>query len=178
MTEKIYVAADFGAGSGRVIAGRFDGSRLRFEETNRFENAQTPLPGGLHWDMVALYRHLLEGIRRAKALGAEPVSVGVDTWGVDCALVDAAGRLCGLPHSYRDPRLDGVMDETCAKLGRRRPAGGDAAALLGGFRNVARGAARPRAIRVGGLPGLRRAVRRPRNPPSFQVTQTTGENEP
>ena len=120
MTEKIYVAADFGAGSGRVIAGRFDGSRLRFEETNRFENTQTPLPGGLYWDMVALYRNLLEGIRRARALGSEPVSVGVDTWGVDYVLVDAAGRLAGLPHSYRDPRLDGVMDETCTRLGRRR----------------------------------------------------------
>ena len=46
MTEKIYVAADLGAGSGRVIAGRFDGSRLRFEETNRFDNSQTPLPAG------------------------------------------------------------------------------------------------------------------------------------
>ena len=109
-----------GAGSGRVIAGRFDGSRLRFEETNRFENSQTPLPGGLHWDMVALYRNILEGVRRAKSLGSDPVSVGVDTWGVDFALVDAAGRLTGLPHSYRDPRLDGVMEDTCAKLGRRR----------------------------------------------------------
>ena len=120
MKEKLYVAADFGAGSGRVLAGRFDGSRLRFEETNRFDNAQTPLPGGLHWDMVALYRNLLDGIRRAKALGAEPASVGVDTWGVDYALVDAAGRLTGLPHSYRDARLDGVMEETVARLGRRR----------------------------------------------------------
>ncbi len=119
MSEKIYVASDLGAGSGRVIAGRFDGSRLRFEETNRFDNFQTPLPGGLHWNMLSLYRNILEGIRKAKALGGDPVSVGIDTWGVDFALVDAAGRLCGLPHSYRDPRLDGVMDETCARLGRR-----------------------------------------------------------
>ncbi len=120
MTEKIYVAADLGAGSGRVIAGRFDGSRLRFEETNRFGNPQTPLPGGLHWDMVALYREILAGIVRARALGAEPASVGVDTWGVDYALVDSTGRPTGLPHSYRDPRLDGVMEKTCALLGRRR----------------------------------------------------------
>ena len=120
MKERIYVASDLGAGSGRVIAGRFDGTRLRFEETNRFENPQTPLPGGLHWDMVALYRNILEGIRRARALGDEPASVGVDAWGVDFALVDEAGRLTGLPHSYRDLRLDGVMDEVCARIGRRR----------------------------------------------------------
>lgn len=120
MNERIYVASDLGAGSGRVIAGRFDGSRLRFEETNRFENSQTPLPGGLFWNMIALHRNILEGICRARALGVEPVSVGVDTWGVDYALVDADGRLVGLPHSYRDPRLDGVMEETCRRLGRRR----------------------------------------------------------
>ena len=119
MNEKVYVAADFGAGSGRVIAGRFDGSRLRLEETARFENAQTNLLGRVHWDMVALYRNLLDGIRSARGFG-RPRSVGIDTWGVDCALLDRSGRLLGLPYSYRDPRLDGVMEETCARLGRRR----------------------------------------------------------
>ena len=119
MKEKIYVASDLGAGSGRVIAGRFDGTRLRFEETNRFENTQTPLPGGLHWNMLALYRSILDGVRNARALGSTPVSIGIDTWGVDFALLDTAGRLCGLPHSYRDPRLDGGMEATCARLGRR-----------------------------------------------------------
>ncbi|MBR1837833.1 MAG: hypothetical protein IJ783_11180 [Kiritimatiellae bacterium] len=79
MKEKICVASDLGAGSGRIIAGRFDGARLRFEETNRFENAQTPLPGGLHWNMVALYRNILDGIRNARPLGSDPVSVGTDT---------------------------------------------------------------------------------------------------
>ncbi|MBR1609563.1 MAG: rhamnulokinase [Kiritimatiellae bacterium] len=119
MHEKIYVASDLGAGSGRVIAGRFDGSRLRLEETNRFENSQTLLPEGLHWDMVALYRAIVAGIREARKLG-EISAVGIDTWGVDCALVDDTGRLLGLPYSYRDARLDGVMEETCRRLGRRR----------------------------------------------------------
>ena len=116
MKEKTFVAADLGAGSGRVVAGRFDGSRLRLEETNRFDNPQTDLAGRVHWDMVALYRNIVEGVRRAGTAAA----VGVDTWGVDYGLVDSAGRLLGLPYSYRDPRLDGVMDETCAALGRRR----------------------------------------------------------
>lgn len=118
-SERIYVATDLGAGSGRVIAGRFDGSHLRLEETNRFDNTQTNLLGHVHWDMVALYREIVEGVRRARELG-EPVSVGVDTWGVDYALVDASGRVIGMPYSYRDPRLDGVMEEVCEKLGRRR----------------------------------------------------------
>ncbi|MBR4613580.1 MAG: rhamnulokinase, partial [Kiritimatiellae bacterium] len=117
--EKIFVASDLGAGSGRVIAGRFDGSRLRLEETNRFENTQTHLLGHVHWNMLTLYRNILDGIRRAGEFG-EPLSVGIDTWGVDYALVDKEGRLLGLPYSYRDPRLDGVMEETCARIGRRK----------------------------------------------------------
>ena len=116
MKKTTFVAADLGAGSGRVVAGRFDGSRLTLEETNRFENPQTDLAGRVHWDVVALYRNIVEGVRRAGA--AE--SVGVDAWGVDYGLVDASGRLLGLPYSYRDSRLDGVMDDVCARLGRRR----------------------------------------------------------
>ena len=85
--EKIFVASDLGAGSGRVIAGRFDGSRLRLEETNRFENTQTHLLGHVHWNMLTLYRNIIEGIRRAGEFG-EPLSVGIDTRGVDYALVD------------------------------------------------------------------------------------------
>ncbi len=117
--QKVYVAADLGAGSGRVVAGLFDGSHLLLEETNRFDNSQTSLVGHVHWDVIALYREIVEGVRRGSVFGV-PASVGVDTWGVDYALVDAAGRLLGLPFSYRDPRLDGVMAETCQRLGRRR----------------------------------------------------------
>ena len=119
MSDRIFVASDLGAGSGRVIAGRFNGSHLKLQETNRFENPQTNLLGHVHWNMLFLYREIVEGLRRAKTLGT-PVSIGIDTWGVDYGLVDASGRLLGLPYSYRDPRLDGVMDETCARLGRRR----------------------------------------------------------
>ena len=117
--EKVYVASDLGAGSGRVIAGRFNGSHLKLQETNRFENAQTNLLGHIHWNMVSLYREIVEGMKRAKSFGT-PVSIGIDTWGVDYGIVDSTGRLMGLPYSYRDPRLDGVMDEVCARLGRRR----------------------------------------------------------
>ena len=117
--EKVYISADLGAGSGRVIAGRFNGSHLKLQETNRFENPQSNLLGHVHWNMVSLYRGIIEGMRKAKTTGT-PVSIGIDTWGVDYGLVDSSGRLMGLPYSYRDPRLDGVMDEVCARLGRRR----------------------------------------------------------
>ena len=37
-TCKTFLAADLGAGSGRVIAARHDGSTLTMEVVNRFDN--------------------------------------------------------------------------------------------------------------------------------------------
>lgn len=51
--EKVYIASDLGAGSGRVIAGRFNGSHLKLQETNRFDNPQTNLLGHVHCQMTA-----------------------------------------------------------------------------------------------------------------------------
>ena len=103
-----YIAIDLGAESGRVIVGVFEGERLRLEEVHRFQHEPVWLPTGLHWNITGIWREIVAGLRRAaewaKANGVELVSVGVDTWGVDWALVDKAGELVGLPHAYRDPR--------------------------------------------------------------------------
>lgn len=37
-------------------------------------------------------------------------SIGVDTWGVDYALLDGRGALLEIPYHYRDTRTDGIMD--------------------------------------------------------------------
>jgi rhamnulokinase len=119
-----YIAIDLGAESGRVIVGVLTNGRLRLEEVHRFAHEPVWLPTGLHWDITGMWREIVAGLRRAatwtKANGIEPVSVGVDTWGVDWALVDDAGELVGLPHAYRDPRNAAAFDEVIAKLGRDR----------------------------------------------------------
>ena len=55
-----------------------------------------------------------------RTAGVKLVSVGVDTWGVDWALVDKAGELVGLPHAYRDPRNAAAYEQVVAKLGQQR----------------------------------------------------------
>jgi hypothetical protein len=45
-----YAAIDFGASSGRVLAGRFDGERVTLTEAARFPNRPVDLPDGRHWD--------------------------------------------------------------------------------------------------------------------------------
>ncbi len=115
---KTFLAADLGAGSGRVIAAHFHSQdkHITLEEVHRFENPGTDLPGGSFWDPIALYRHIVEGVRLAIADHGNAVcSIAVDTWGVDFGLLDANGELLGVPHQYRDPRTQG-MEEELAKL--------------------------------------------------------------
>ena len=116
-----YIAIDLGAESGRVVVGALAADRLRLEEVHRFAHEPVWLPTGLHWDTTGMWREIVAGLRRAaawtEANDVQPVSVGVDTWGVDWALVDKAGELVGLPHAYRDPRNAAAYDAVVGQLG-------------------------------------------------------------
>lgn len=109
--EKVFIAVDLGAGSGRVIAARTDFRKIELEDIHRFENPGTDLPGGSFWNILGLYREILEGIRRTVIkYGESVVSIGIDTWGCDFGLIDANGELLGIPHQYRDPRFQGMAE--------------------------------------------------------------------
>jgi len=98
-----YAAIDLGASSGRVVLGRLDGGRVTLEELHRFPNRPVRLPDGLRWNLLHLFTEAV-GALRGRSLGG----VAVDTWGVDYALLDARGRVLGLPFHYRDARTEGV----------------------------------------------------------------------
>lgn len=106
----VYLAIDIGAGSGRVMAGRFDGKKLAIEEVRRFPNEGVRLPSGWHWNVTQLFSDIKQGIAQAcRQHGPAVVSLAVDTWGVDYGLLDGNGRLLGVPWMYRDSRTDGTM---------------------------------------------------------------------
>jgi len=99
------VAVDIGASSGRVIVGRVGPRELRLDEVHRFPNEPVGLPDGLHWDVLRLYREILDGLRAAGRRESEPpASVGLDSWGVDFGLLDGDGVLVANPWHYRDAR--------------------------------------------------------------------------
>jgi sugar (pentulose or hexulose) kinase len=111
MTKKTFIAVDLGAGSGRVIAATTDLSKIELEELHRFDNPGTDLPGGSFWNLIGLYREIIEGLRRAvERHGDSIVSIGIDTWGCDHGLIGPDGSLLGLPHQYRDPRFEGMAE--------------------------------------------------------------------
>lgn len=110
-SSKIYLAVDLGSGSGRVLAGEFDGHRIELHEIHRFENNPVNLPNGRHWNTTSLYHEIIKGLKKAAdTYSSGIVSLGIDTWGVDYALLDADGRLLGLPYEYRDARTDGIFE--------------------------------------------------------------------
>ncbi len=111
-----FIAVDLGASGGRVLLGRLDGARFDLTELHRFPNGPVTVLGNLHWDVLGLWKEILTGLRRYE--GASLAGIGVDTWGVDFALLDASGALLGNPHHYRDRRTDGVMERVFEKVGK------------------------------------------------------------
>jgi len=119
MASHVYLAVDLGASSGRVLAGLLDGRTLTLEEVHRFENGAVEFVGTLHWDVLGLWKNVLEGMRMARLKYGDAVrSIGVDSWGVDFGLLGRDDVLLGNPVTYRDRRTDGMMDQAIAKLGR------------------------------------------------------------
>lgn len=96
-------AVDLGATSGRVILGHLNDGELRLEEVARFQNAPVRTPDGLHWSVTELYRDIVEGLAEAVRRAPDLVSIGIDSWAVDYALM-REGRMLGEPYSYRDDR--------------------------------------------------------------------------
>src|ERR1700722_378902 len=108
-------AVDLGASGGRVMVGQVGHGQLDLHEAHRFANTPVRVLGTLHWDILGLYRGMLDGLGAA-ARAFDLASVGIDSWGVDYGLLDAGGALLGNPVHYRDTRTDGVVGEVLAKV--------------------------------------------------------------
>ena len=78
-----YLAVDIGASSGRHILGSVENGKIVLEEIYRFENGMTKKDGRLCWDYKGLFENIKNGIKKCKEIGKIPVSMGIDTWGVD-----------------------------------------------------------------------------------------------
>ncbi|MBQ9063630.1 MAG: rhamnulokinase [Eubacterium sp.] len=108
---KTYLAIDIGASSGRHILGAIRDGRLVLEEIHRFTNGMEKKDGSLCWDYAHLRAEILEGIRKSMQLPSAPVSLGIDTWGVDYVLLDAENQAVTPTYGYRDHRTDAIDGE-------------------------------------------------------------------
>src|SRR5947209_17295917 len=115
MSFRRVLAIDLGAESGRGVLGSFDGGRLSLEVVHRFPNGPVRTLDSLQWDVLRLHAEVLNSLRQAAGQGGIE-SVGVDTWGVDFALLGRGGTLLGNPRHYRDPHTEGVMEEAFQRV--------------------------------------------------------------
>ncbi|NLG28173.1 MAG: rhamnulokinase [Chloroflexi bacterium] len=114
-----YIAIDLGAESGRTMLARFDGRRIDLTPVHRFANTPVWVLGGLYWNVLALFGEIKQGLGIAgRELMGDIDGIGVDTWGVDYALLGKDDALLGNPRNYRDPRTDGVMEKVFARVPR------------------------------------------------------------
>ncbi len=119
MNAKPYLAVDLGASSGRHLAGLFSEGVLRLEEVHRFENGGVDLGGTLYWDLPRLWSDIRVGLRLAgERWGAGIAGIGVDTWGVDFALLGPGDQVLSNPVHYRDARTKGMLERAFAKVSR------------------------------------------------------------
>ena len=117
-------AVDLGATSGRVILGTVGGGELRMRHVARFANDPVQLADGLHWNILEIYRQVLNGLADAERQSpGEIASVGIDSWAVDYGLLRGKSLL-GIPYHYRDERTAAGVTSvhnhyTAAELYRR-----------------------------------------------------------
>lgn len=115
MNDSLYIAVDLGAGSGRVFVAGVAPGELLLEEVRRFKYPPREEDGHLRWPFAEILGQIKAGLKeageRARQLGREVRSIGIDCWAVDYGLVDAGGQLIENPVCYRDARTRGLMDE-------------------------------------------------------------------
>jgi len=115
------VAVDLGAESGRLVLCRWNGSEGTLEEIHRFPNGPQQVGNHLVWDIERLWGEILRGLLKAATKTEGHLdSVGVDGWGVDYALLDAAGNRLGHSFCYRDARNVPAMEKTFSKVPQER----------------------------------------------------------
>ena len=113
---KYYLAIDIGASSGRHIISYLENGKMINEEIYRFQNGPeelTAYDGKKHlmWTHERLFTEILNGLKKAKEVGKIPYSVGIDTWGVDYALLDENDQAIGGTYCYRDSRTEATIPE-------------------------------------------------------------------
>lgn len=108
---KYYLAIDIGASSGRHIVAHMENGKMITEEIYRFQNGPEELVGydgkpHLMWTHERLFGEIVNGLKKAKEVGKVPYSIGIDTWGVDYALLDENDEVIGGTYCYRDSRTE------------------------------------------------------------------------
>ncbi len=113
MSNKSVLAFDFGASSGRAVIGTYSNGKIELNEIHRFSNDPVICNKTMYWDALRLLFEIKQSLVKAKQFGKTD-SIGIDTWGVDFALLDSNGAMLENPVHYRDSRTEGMCEKAFA----------------------------------------------------------------
>ena len=114
---KRYLAFDFGASSGRLMLGEYEDGKISLKEIHRFSNDPTMINDRFVWDLPRLFYEIKQGLLKSRVY-ENILGLGIDTWGVDFALLDKRGNLLGNPVHYRDKRTRNIENEVFYKINK------------------------------------------------------------
>lgn len=107
-----YLAFDFGAQSARAIHGTLEANKLEIAEIYRFITGGTKILDSLQWDVLQFFNETKQACKKYVNECEEPlVGLGIDSWGVDFALLDSTGQLVSNPYHYRDKRTENIYED-------------------------------------------------------------------
>ncbi|MGN0229867.1 MAG: rhamnulokinase family protein [Muribaculaceae bacterium] len=106
-----YFAVDLGATSGRTMLCRVADGKITIEEVSRFINPIIEAQNHCYWDILHLYREIINGLATVARRGIDIASIGIDTWGVDFVCFGSDGAILSAPFSYRDPHTFGIPEK-------------------------------------------------------------------
>ncbi len=104
-SKSVYLAFDFGAESGKAVAGSIRNNKLEFREIYRFPTGLLQLDHHYFWNVYRFYEEIIKALKQTVVSeNIHPRSIAFDTWGVDFGLLAEDGSLIRTPFAYRDPQ--------------------------------------------------------------------------
>ena len=108
MKKYNFLAFDIGATSGRAVLGTLVGDKFEMQELHRFPNAIMELHGKYYWNIYQLYDALKESLTICARRNVVPDSIGIDTWGVDFAILIRKGRRKNISSGFPGRKSTGL----------------------------------------------------------------------
>lgn len=118
--NKIYIAIDIGASSGRFVMGQVINGKLDLKEVHRFKNSMMFHGGTYQWNIDNLFTEILKGLVKCGKEKQDIESIGIDTWAVDYVLLDERGKRIAPVFAYRDHRTDKTMEKVFKVISKEK----------------------------------------------------------
>ncbi|WP_195421440.1 rhamnulokinase [Faecalicatena contorta] len=119
MQNKKVLAVDLGASSGRLFCVSLDNGKLNLDEIHRFNNAGIHVGDRFYTDILYILQEILIGLKKVYQKEEHIESIGIDSWGVDFAILDEDEELLSNPYHYRDVQSAGMQIEAKKLFGKR-----------------------------------------------------------